>query len=96
MASLVTTNRMQQCFNAHIGINHEFLLLFYYCVLLEIKLTTTTITIFMVEHTFAVDEIFVRKFVFTEVLISTITCIISVEGDVYLIDLIIFYQWGEE
>ena len=43
MASLVTTSRMQQCFNVLIDIYHEFLLLFYCCVLLEIKLTTTTI-----------------------------------------------------
>ena len=42
MASLVTTSRMQQCFNVLIDIYHEFLLLFYCCVLLEIKLTTTT------------------------------------------------------
>ena len=35
---------MQQCFNALIDIYHEFLLLFYCCVLLEIKLTTTTTT----------------------------------------------------
>ena len=41
MASLVTTSRMQQCFNVPIDSNHEFLLLFYCCVLLEIKLTTT-------------------------------------------------------
>ena len=41
MASLVTTGRMQQCFDVLIDINHEFLLLFYCCVLLEIKLTTT-------------------------------------------------------
>ena len=41
MASLVTTSRMQQCFNVLIDIYHEFLLLFYCCVLLEIKLTTT-------------------------------------------------------
>ena len=43
MASLVTTSRMQQCFNVPIDSYHEFLLLFYCCVLLEIKLTTTTI-----------------------------------------------------
>ena len=42
MASLVTTSRMQQCFNVPIDSYHEFLLLFYCCVLLEIKLTTTT------------------------------------------------------
>ena len=42
MASLVTTSRMQQCFNLLIDIYHEFMLLFYCCVLLEIKLTTTT------------------------------------------------------
>ena len=41
MASLVTTSGMQQCFNVLIDIYHEFLLLFYCCVLLEIKLTTT-------------------------------------------------------
>ena len=34
----VTTSRMQQCFNVLIDIYHEFLL-FYCCVLLEIKLT---------------------------------------------------------
>ena len=45
MASLVTTNRMQHCFNVFIDINHEFLLLFYCCFLLEIKLTTITTTI---------------------------------------------------
>ena len=44
MASLVTTCRMQQCFNVLIDIYREFLLLFYRCVLLEIKLTTTTTT----------------------------------------------------
>ena len=44
MASLVTTSRMQQCFNVLIDIYHEFLLLFYCCVLLEIKLTTTATT----------------------------------------------------
>ena len=44
MASLVTTSRMQQCFNVPIDSYHEFLLLFYCCVLLEIKLTTTTTT----------------------------------------------------
>ena len=44
MASLVTTSWMQQCFNVLIDIYHEFLLLFYCCVLLEIKLTTTTTT----------------------------------------------------
>ena len=42
MASLVTTSRMQQSFNILIDIYHEFLLLFYCCVLLEIKLTTIT------------------------------------------------------
>ena len=36
------TSRMQQCFNVLIDIYYEFLLLFYCCVLLEIKLTTTT------------------------------------------------------
>ena len=45
MASLVTTSRMQQCFNVPIVSYHEFLLLFYCCVLLEIKLTTTTTNI---------------------------------------------------
>ena len=44
MASPVTTSQMQQCFDVLIDICHEFLLLFYWCVLLEIKLTTTTIT----------------------------------------------------
>ena len=43
MASLVTTSRMQQCFKALVDIYHEFLLLFYCCVLLEIKLTATTV-----------------------------------------------------
>ena len=38
---LVTTSWMQQCFNVLIDIYYEFLLLFYCCVLLEIKLTTT-------------------------------------------------------
>ena len=42
MVSLVTTSRMQQCFNVLIDIYHEFLLLFYCCVLLEINLTTNT------------------------------------------------------
>ena len=42
MASLVTTSWMQQCCNVLIDICHEFLLLFYCCVLLEIKLSTTT------------------------------------------------------
>ena len=45
MASLVTTSRMQQCFNVPIDSYHEFLLLFYCCVLLEIKLTTTIHTV---------------------------------------------------
>ena len=44
MASLVTTSRMQQCFNVPIDNYHEYMLLFYFCVLLEIKLTTTTTT----------------------------------------------------
>ena len=44
MASLVTTSRMQQCFNVLIDICREFLLLFYCYVLLEIKLTTSTTT----------------------------------------------------
>ena len=44
MASLVTISRMQQCFNVLIDIYHEFLLLLYCCVLLEIKITTTTIS----------------------------------------------------
>ena len=43
MATLVTTSRMQQCFNVRIDICHEFLLLFYCSVPLEIKLTTTTV-----------------------------------------------------
>ena len=42
MASLVSISRMQQCL---IDTYHEFLLLFYCCVLLEIKLITTTTTI---------------------------------------------------
>ena len=46
MASLETTSRMQQCFNILINIYHEFILLFYWCVLLEIQLNTTiTITV---------------------------------------------------
>ena len=44
MASLLTTSRIQQCFNVLIDICHEFLSLFYCCVLLEIKRTTTTTT----------------------------------------------------
>ena len=44
MASLVTTSRMQQYLNVFIDSYLEFLLLFYCCVLLEIKLTTTTTT----------------------------------------------------
>ena len=36
---------MQQCCDVLIDIYHEFFLLFYCCVLLEIKLTTTTITV---------------------------------------------------
>ena len=48
MASLVTTSRMQQCFNVLIDIYHEFLLLFYCCVLLEIKLTTTITSKFII------------------------------------------------
>ena len=41
MVSLVTTSRKQQCFYVLIDIYHEFLLLSYSCVLLEIKFTTT-------------------------------------------------------
>ena len=37
-----TTSRKQQCFNVLIDIYREFLLLFYCCFLLEIKLTATT------------------------------------------------------
>ena len=49
MASLVTTSRMQQCFNVITDIYHESLLLFYCCVLLEIKLiTTTTAGVFLI------------------------------------------------
>ena len=44
-ASLVTTSQMQQCFNILIDIHHEFLLLFYCCVLLEIKRITTNTTV---------------------------------------------------
>ena len=40
-ASLVTTSRMQQCFNVLADIYHELLLLFHCCIFLEIKLTTT-------------------------------------------------------
>ena len=42
MTSLVTTSRMHICFNVLTDIYHEFLLLFHCCILLEIKLTTTT------------------------------------------------------
>ena len=42
MASLVTTSRMQHWFNVPIDSYHEFLLLFYCCVLLEMELTTIT------------------------------------------------------
>ena len=43
MASLVTTSRIQQCFNVLIDIYHEFVFFFFYCsVLLGIKLTTAT------------------------------------------------------
>ena len=45
IASLVTISRMQQCLNVLIDIYHEFILLFYCCVPLEIKLTTTTTTL---------------------------------------------------
>ena len=38
---LVTTSRIQQSFNILIDIYHEYMLLFYCCVPLEIKLTTT-------------------------------------------------------
>ena len=58
MASLVTTSRMQQCFNVLIDIYHEFLLLFYCCVLLEIKLTTTTTSGFSVIVCFLTDACF--------------------------------------
>ena len=44
MAYLVTNSRMQQCSNIPIDSYHEFLLLFYCCVLLEIKFTTNTTT----------------------------------------------------
>ena len=51
MASLVTTSRMQQCFKVLIDINyHEFLLLFYCCALLEIKLTTTTNMVILLQN----------------------------------------------
>ena len=40
MAYLVTTHRMQPCFNVHPNIYKVFLLLFHCCILLEIKLTT--------------------------------------------------------
>ena len=52
-ASLVTTYRLQQCFNVFPDINKEFLLLFRCCILLEIKLiataTATTDTMYMIE-----------------------------------------------
>ena len=47
MASLVTTNRMQQCFKVLFDIYKAFLLLFHCCILLEIKppiTATATIT----------------------------------------------------
>ena len=54
-ASLVTTYKMQQCFNVLPDIYKVFMLLFYCCILLEIKLTTTatapapTATMHMIE-----------------------------------------------
>ena len=52
-ASLMTTYRMQQCFNVLPDIYNVFLLLFHSCILLEIKLTTTataaTATLYMIE-----------------------------------------------
>ena len=39
---------LQQCFNALIDIYHEFMLLFYCCVLLENKLTTTATVLLLV------------------------------------------------
>ena len=41
MASLMTTNRMQQCFNVLTDIYKVFLLVFHCCILLKIKLTIT-------------------------------------------------------
>ena len=41
MASLMTTNRMQQCLNVLTDIYSVFLLLFHGYILLEIKFTTT-------------------------------------------------------
>ena len=53
MASLVTTYRMQQCFNVFPDIYKVFLLLFRCCILLEIKLiataTATTATMYMIK-----------------------------------------------
>ena len=43
-ASLVTTSRIQQYFYVLTDIYHEFLLLFHYCFLFEIKLTTSSFT----------------------------------------------------
>ena len=43
-ASLVTTGRCSNVFNAFTDISKVFLLLFHCCILLEIKLTTTTTT----------------------------------------------------
>ena len=40
--SMVTASRIRQCFYVLIDIYHEFLLLFHCCILLKIKLTTTT------------------------------------------------------
>ena len=48
MAALVTTSGMQQWFNVLIDICNEFLLFFYCCVPLEIKLTTTTSKTFFI------------------------------------------------
>ena len=50
MASLVTTSWRQQCFNVLIDSYHGFLLLFYCCVLVEIKLTTTHVVALSSEH----------------------------------------------
>ena len=44
MASLVTTNRMQQWFNVLTDIYHELLLLFHFCIVLKIKFSITTTT----------------------------------------------------
>ena len=60
MASLVTTSRMQQCFDILIDIYHGFLVLLYCCVLLEIKLTISTTKSSQHNHTEWTASILVR------------------------------------